>query len=112
LGSDLPAVSARDRYVIVTVIPFRNLKLPVLTTISPAFNPCVIATKSPRDFTDAHKLLSNHLRLFAGLVRLSFYRSRKPSHRTARRKIADPGTTSVLCSSGNVTSALANIPGS
>src|SRR4029079_2773474 len=32
--------------LIVTVIPFRSLKTPVLTTVLPAFNPSVIAQRS------------------------------------------------------------------
>ena len=34
--------------LIVTAMPLRNLKTPVLTTVSPAFNPFVTQTKSPR----------------------------------------------------------------
>src|SRR5438477_64573 len=41
------SVGARS-LLIVTVIPFRNLKTPVLTTVSPAFKPVVTEIKSPR----------------------------------------------------------------
>src|SRR5436190_4236736 len=34
--------------LITTGIPFRNLKTPELTTVSPGFNPWVTVTKSPR----------------------------------------------------------------
>src|SRR4029453_18022031 len=94
----------------VTVIPFRSLKTPVLTTISPAFNPCVIATRSPRASptrTNCCRIACDSLPVFSSF----FFSITKTESPNGAYEIADPRTTSALCFSGNVTSAFANIPG-
>ena len=47
IEGDLASIP-RTGPLIVTAMPLRNLKTPVLTTVSPALIPCVMETKSPR----------------------------------------------------------------
>src|SRR3954452_304762 len=94
----------------LTAIPLRNLKTPVLTTVSPVFKPCVTATKSPRASpmrTNCCRRVSDSLPAFGSFC----FSIRKTELPYGAYDTADPGITTVFFVSAKETSTFANIPG-